>query len=202
MPFQFVCVTDNPKNLNSDIVIKYLPAGLKGWWCKPYIFSKSLNLEGTILYLDLDVVISGNIDKLFTYAPQNWCTIRDFTRAQRPDWQKYNSSVIKFRPEQLYFVWEDYARNGKEIQRKYWGDQDYLFVITQKSPANLYPDSWIQSWKWEIRKDKTLSPGPRGNRKLAKIENVTPPKDCCICVFHGDPNPHNCNDPWVVDNWK
>ena len=61
---------------------------------------------------------------------------------------------------------------------------------------------WIRSWKWEIRRTKNFKPGGiRGNRVLEQIENVTPPPECCICVFHGDPNPHRCRDPWVVENW-
>ena len=38
--------------------------------------------------------------------------------------------------------------------------------------------------------------------KFAQIEDVKPPAECCICVFHGDPNPHNCEDPWVEINWS
>ena len=56
------------------------------------------------------------------------------------------------------------------------------------------------SWKWEIRKSKELGRGTKGTRKLAEIENVVPSDECCIAVFHGDPNPHNCEDPWVKEN--
>ena len=202
LPFQFICLTDNATGIQDKIKIKDLPAGLQGWWCKPYIFAEELNLTSPVLYIDLDVVIANSIDKLFTYYPNNWCTIRDFTRAQRPDWQKYNSSVIRYNPKELYYVWAHFRRQAKEMQRMFYGDQDYLYHITKEKPAKLFPDEWIKSWKWEIRKDKTLAPGGRGNRKLKFVEDVTPSEECCICVFHGDPNPHNCDDPWVVDNWQ
>ena len=202
LDYEFVCLTENPSDINEEITIKPLPTGLTGWWCKPYIFSNQLELNGVVLYIDLDVVISNNIDHLFTYAPDSWCTIRDFTRAQRPDWNRYNSSVIRFKTGQLNFVWEEFFKKKNTVQAKYYGDQDYLYAITVNNPAKLYPDEWIQSWKWEIRSDKTLAPGARGNRQLKNIENVIPNKECCIAVFHGDPNPHNCYDPWVVDNWQ
>ena len=76
------------------------------------------------------------------------------------------------------------------------------YEVAKDYPATTYPDEWIMSWKWEIRKSKELGRGTKGTRKLAEIENVVPSDECCIAVFHGDPNPHNCEDPWVKENWK
>lgn len=203
LDFEMVCLTDDPNGIDSNIKIIFLPHGLAGWWCKPYMFSKDLPIRGTILYLDLDVVIASNIDKLFNYQPHTWCTIRDFTRAMRPGWPKINSSVVRFKVGELASVWEDYIKDPAQIQKRFFGDQDYLFEATKTKKPTLYPDSWIQSWKWEVRKDKTFEPGGvRGSRKLRTVENVVPRVECCICVFHGDPNPHNCQDPWVIENWR
>lgn len=203
LDYEFVCLTDDAVGLDPGVKVIPLPGGLAGWWCKPYMFSRDLPIKGTVLYIDLDVVISGNIDKLFTYSPGHWCTVRDFTRAMRPKWHKYNSSVVRFETGQLANVWEDFEKDHINIQRKYHGDQDWLFEATQTKRAVLYPDSWILSWKWEVRKSKEFAPGGmRGNRKFKYVENVTPRIECCITVFHGDPNPHNCEDPWVVENWK
>lgn len=204
LDFDFVCLTDDPSGIDPNIVIRSLPKGFEGWWCKPYMFSDQLALKGTVLYMDLDVVIAENIDKLFNYKPNSWCIIRDFTRKMRPTWQKYNSSVIKFRAGEMNEFWLDFKNNQRAIQRKYHGDQDWLYDAAIKlKPAELFPDNWIMSWKWEIRRSKDLQYGmPRGRRKLRTVEHVEPPKECCICVFHGDPNPDNCDDPWVVKNWK
>jgi len=199
---EFACLTDNPSGINSNVKILPLPAGLQGWWCKPYMFSNDLPIKGTILYMDLDVVIAGNIDKLFQYELQRWCVIRDFTRAMRPKWQKYNSSVVRFQSGQLDHVWENFEKDKEKIQRRLHGDQDWLYEATRETQAVFWPDSWILSWKWEVRKDKQFAPGAvRGNRKFKTIEHVKPRVECCVCVFHGDPNPHNCDDPWVIDNW-
>jgi len=202
LDFEFACLTEDPKGIDKDVKILPLPKDLQGWWCKPYMYSKDLPLQGTILYIDLDVVISGNIDKLFEYKTDNWCTVRDFTRAMRPAWQKYNSSVVRFNTGQLDNVWTRYRDNKKEVERKNFGDQDWLWVATENNRAELFPDDWIQSWKWEVRKSRDLTPGARGKRKFTSIEDVIPNSECCICVFHGDPNPHNCEDPWVVRNWQ
>ena len=203
VPYEFVCLTDNTDGLNPKIKTIPLPTNLQGWWCKPYMYSKDLPINGTILYMDLDVVIASNIDKLFTYQPNHWCTIRDFTRAMRPDWKKYNSSVVRFKTGQLDHVWTEFQKDQINIQRRLHGDQDWLFEATRKGQAMLYPDSWILSWKWEIRRSKEFDfKGTKGNRKFKHVEDVKPRIECCVTVFHGDPNPHNCEDPWVVDNWK
>lgn len=200
---KFACLTEDTTGLDKNIITIPLPSNLTGWWCKPYMFTKDLPIKGTILYLDLDVVIANNIDKLLTYQPGRWCTIRDFTRVMRPGWNKYNSSVVRFETGQLDFVWEEYRKDPKEIQKRFFGDQDYLWEATKSQQARLYPDTWIMSWKWEIRKSREFAPGgTKGNRRLKDIENVTPKPETCICVFHGDPNPEHCDDPWVVDNWK
>lgn len=116
---EFVCLTDNPIGIDPNVTIITLPQGIEGWWCKPYIFSNELGLSGTILYIDLDVVIADNIDQLFTYASDSWSTIRDFTRKQRPSWQKYNSSVVKFNSGELDYLWTGFKKKQAEYQKDY-----------------------------------------------------------------------------------
>lgn len=202
--FNFFCLTENSHGIVSDVQIIDLPRHLhlNGWWYKPYIFSQELPIEGTILYLDLDVVITNSIDKLFSYQEGEFCIIRDFTRIMRPNWHKFNSSVMRFQKGALDFVWQTFTKDYKTIMRKHFGDQDYIFEVCQ-STAKFWPDNWIRSWKWEIRKSKQFRlGGRRGDRKFDKIENVQAPPDCCIAVFHGDPNPHNCEDPYIMEKWK
>jgi len=201
IPFEFVCLTEQTQGLDPDITTIALPGGLAGWWYKPYIFSEELGLNGTILYMDLDVVLSNNIDKLFVYSPGDWFIIRDFTRSMRAGWKKYNSSVIRFETGTLKHIWTKFKEKPQQVMRQFHGDQDWIYHIDKT--AKLWPDSWIRSWKWEIRKNREFDPKTqRGTRKLKYIEDVEPGPECCVCVFHGDPNPHLCDDPWVVDNWK
>jgi len=204
LPFKFFCLTEDPTDLHANINILPLPKlnRASGWWYKPYIFSKDIPINGTILYLDLDIVITSKIDRLFNFYPGKYCILRDFTRAMRPSWEKYNSSVIKFEKGNLSHVWEKFQKEHTTIVRKFFGDQDYLYDET-KDTATYFPDKWILSWKWEVRRNKQFANGgTKGNRKFAVIENVRAPEDCCIAVFHGDPNPHNCEDPYIIEKWK
>jgi len=200
--WDFVCLTENSKGIIPEVKTLPLPEHLVGWWCKPYIYSNTLPIEGTILYMDLDVVIASNFDHLWTFAPHSWCAIRDFTRAMQPQWEKYNSSVVRFEKGQLHKTWQDFIRDPQAVITSHFGDQDWLWTSQGKTGA-YWPDRWIQSWKWEIRKDKNLMAGSKGSRKFVNIDNdARPPEDCCITVFHGDPNPHMCDDEWVKANWR
>ena len=188
--------------LEKEINVIPLPImNVEGWWYKPYIYSKDLPIEGTVLYIDLDMVIVDNIDKFFTYEANRYCVLRDFTRAMRPKWEKYNSSLVRFKKGQLDDVWEEFKRNPDVITKRLFGDQDYLFEKT-RGQATLWPDSWCLSWKWEIRQDKMFKAGgTKGNRVFDKVENCEAPPACSIIAFHGDPNPHRCEDPFIIDNW-
>jgi len=202
--FNFYCLTENSQGISDNVQIINLPKHLpvSGWWYKPYVFSRDLPIEGTILYLDLDVVITGLLDRLFLWQENEFCIIRDFTRIMRPDWNRFNSSVMKFKKGQLDHIWQHFLKNSNYIMRRHFGDQDYIYEMC-KHTAKTWPDQWIRSWKWEVRKSRQFRlGGRRGDRKFDKIEQVTAPEDCCIAVFHGDPNPHNCEDPYIIEKWK
>jgi len=202
LEWNFYCLTDDSNGILPPVQILELPNYLSGWWCKPYIYSRDIPIEGDILYIDLDVVIASNFDHLWSYKPNNWCVIRDFTRSMQPDWKKYNSSVIRFKKGQLNHVWEEFNKNPQQVIGSYFGDQDWLWAKTQGT-AELWPDQWIRSYKWEIRKSKQLTAGTKGNRRFMEIDNEARPNDdCCIAVFHGDPNPNMVDDLWVKQNWK
>ena len=46
--FEMVCLTDDPRGLHPNIKVISLPAGLQGWWCKPYMYSKDLPINGVV----------------------------------------------------------------------------------------------------------------------------------------------------------
>lgn len=202
LDYNFFCVTDDAKKISKEINTLELPKDIKGWWSKLYLFSKNLPIEGTILYFDLDVVISNNIDCLFSYSPENWCIIRDFSRSLKPSWKGFNSSVMRFEKGENHEIWDFYKKNKEKATRNYPGDQELIFHNCDKNIPAFWPDNWIQSWKWEIRSNKDIDRSTRkGQRKFKKIEETQPPEQCSVVVFHGDPTPANCKDPWVVKNW-
>ncbi len=196
----FACMTENPKGLNPDITIIPLPldVGLQGWWYKPYIFHPNFPLTGSLLFMDLDIVIVNNIDHFWMHSPSRFCIIRDFTRAMAPSWQKFNSSIFRLQSRTMPFVWENLV-NNIGITKRLHGDQDWLFnEITEG--FDFWPDEWCQSYKWEIR-DRSEIVGTGRDRKFNQIKDTTVNPNTSILVFHGDPKPEQVQDPIIVENW-
>lgn len=201
VPFNFICLTENHRGISPEINIKPLPqAPFQGWWFKPYVFSRDLNLKGDVMFLDLDLVVFDNIDKLWNHEAYEFAIIRDFTRHMNPAWQKFNSSVFRFNAETSHWLWDFFSKNYRTIVTKNHGDQDYLYAML-KDRAKHWPDAWIRSYKWEMRDKHDLSV-INGKRNFAEDKQPRIEPGSCIAVFHGDPNPADCRDRWVIDNWK
>lgn len=201
IPFGFACITEDANGLDPNIKIIPCPkhSQLSGWWYKPWVFSKELPLEGTILFFDLDIVVIKNIDELWNYHNNQFCIIRDFNRSTIHSWNKFNSSIFKFQKGQFSFVWENLIRDIG-ITKKLHGDQDWIFNQI-KSDFKFWPDEWIQSYKWEVRnRQDVIRDGLK--RKFKDIANPTVKPETKILVFHGDPKPSEVQDPIIVDNWR
>ena len=63
IPFDFICLTENPQNLLKQIkVINLAEKSIKGWWNKCLLFKPGL-LNGNCIYFDLDTIIVKNINE-------------------------------------------------------------------------------------------------------------------------------------------
>lgn len=204
IPYEFVCFTDDTRDINPDVrTIPLKPIGVYGWWYKVIFFDKNFPLDGNILYFDLDVVINSNIDRLFLNQPDKFNIIRDFNRSLRKDWSRMNSSVFRLKTGSLSYVYDNFFKNHAMEMRRHHGDQDWIFAQVGKNKNDwcFWPDEWIQSYKWEMRDRNDLDRinGIR-NFKNQKEPKVLP--KTCVAVFHGEPHPHQCDDKWVKENWK
>ena len=72
--FDFYCLTENSKDINSDVKILSLPANNKlvKWWNKMYLFDSEIVFQkGEKLFLDLDVIIQKDIDPIIDWETEN-----------------------------------------------------------------------------------------------------------------------------------
>ena len=75
-PFTFTCFTDNSDNFRPEVdavplpeLSFELPKTKKGIWPKCRLWSEKLaHLSGPVLFLDLDLVVTGNLDSFFEYG--------------------------------------------------------------------------------------------------------------------------------------
>jgi uncharacterized Rossmann fold enzyme len=125
----FVCLTDDPAGIDKGIEIIPLPEGLEGWWNKLYLFSGILT--GKILYLDLDVCITGSLDELVT------------KHGIIHDWNlpSYNSSVMVWRHGEHNNIWNDFT---PDVSERLHGDQDW---ISELGGWPLLPHHWCVSYR-------------------------------------------------------
>jgi hypothetical protein len=201
IPYNFYCLTDDPTPIRDvELIVRPNSGYARGWWHKVHMFDTSLPISGRILYMDLDVVIHNSMNKLVTVFKDDFIGIRDFNKKFYPAWKNLNSSVLAWNSGTQGHIYKQFVDNPS-LAMKLHGDQDWIWK-TSKDRIKFWPDAWIQSYKWEIRSKEELVL-VQGKRRFKTINNnINPNPDCCIAVFHGDPNPSEVQDQFVLENWK
>jgi len=201
VPYEFHCITDDPKGLDPHIKTIKLPNDpwIKSWWSKLWMFSADFPLQGNILFFDLDVIVFKNIDELFTYNPDKFMIIRDFNRCRVKDWKQSNSSVMRWKPGTMNYLWNDFANNPSQVMQQNHGDQDWIMKRGHQD-INHWPDEWIRSYKWEMVGFKNTKIRKGVKHIFQQPARITEQNK--VAVFHGEPKPFNCGDDFVVENWK
>ena len=192
--FLFHCFTDNPEGLRSEVIPHPLPhKNVEGWWQKLYLFSDKVDIEGRMLFLDLDTLITGNIDKYIT-QDTGFVVLRDL-------WARGNnvgSAIMSFEAGKHKQIWDTFVADPTAAMKSLHPHGDQKWVQKQQ-PQRIY---WQDLMANEIMSFKSNCRG--GLPKTAKI----------VC-FHGLPSiPDSINKttrvqrfvipptPWVADYWK
>jgi hypothetical protein len=201
VPHRFTCFTENKENLNDNINVIDLPnIPLEGWWFKPYIFRRGHFPDGdTVLYFDLDMVIINNIDHFISYLPENFVGLQDVGRVFRPGYQKLGSAVMRWPANKYFDIWEKLESNWN-LARKHHGDQDWIWSV-YAGEIKFFPESWILSYKWEVRSRTELA-GLGRNSFFKAVRDPEIPNGCAVLAFHGNPPVHAVQDPVIVANWR
>jgi len=184
---RFFCFTDNAEGLNSEIISKPLPK----MNCDPadvkYAYQKEAGLcdDGLggltgqrVLYFDLDVIITGELDCFISYPGEDEFVITH-------DWnvKKQNigqASCYSWKVGSLGFIKEYFESHPHEVVRQFrTGSQEYLSakVIEKWGALKYWPEEWCRSFKFHALPPWYLRPYvqprlPQGTRVL---------------VFHGHP---------------
>jgi hypothetical protein len=168
---EFVCITDSPvKGVNCIPFVSDLP----GWWSKIELFVPD-RFPGQNLYLDLDVIITANINDLvrpgfwmrddFSYSIRNPKQLSADQKLLLGGDGCCNSSVISWSNDAGRDIWDKFDRKTMTVEH---GDQNTISRI-MRGRIGFMPDDMVQSYKYGILRGGE-SPGP-------------------IVVFHGDPKP-------------
>ncbi len=189
--FRFVCFTDDQKGIRSEVDVQPLVQldVPQPWqrtpWLKLALFEDGLaNLNGTAVYMDLDIVITGALDELFDWKPGVRCIIRDWDRWHQRISRRHglpgNSSVFRFEAGQSSDVLDKF-RSEKDVALSRYRIVSGQRYLTEAMGAPLwFPKRWIVSFKRSC-----IPPVP-----LNFFRESQYPADARIVVFHGHPNPH------------
>jgi hypothetical protein len=170
----------------------------QSWWYKIQLFN-SKNFQGQLLYFDLDIVITRNIDWIWQLKTKHFWAVKDFKHLWRPTAQSINSSIMWWDTTQYDWVWKNFCDlNLTQTVARFRGDQDYLASVITESNRRYFNTDWVKSWRWQC-----LDGGYDFKRKIWKTPNAgTDISDTTsILVFHGNPKPHETQDPVVLKHW-
>ncbi|MBQ7188668.1 MAG: hypothetical protein IJR99_04540 [Kiritimatiellae bacterium] len=191
-PFTFYCLTNESEGINPEVKILPCPTVpiphpmcVRGWrkvslWGKPEI----TGLNGQILFLDLDLIITGSLDEFFTYqGKSDYLVMYNYTTPGR---NIGNTSVFRLTVGAHPEVYEKLLAEPLEMQKAYRNSQ--TFVSRTAPSMDFWPDPWIRHYKTHC-----LRPWPL---YLFLQPRIFPDAKIIACTGHPRP------DELVEGKWK
>jgi hypothetical protein len=210
---RFVCFTEDASGVAPGVEIKPLPEiNIPDWvsstpWRKLSLWQDPLeDITGDVLFLDLDLVITGNVDDFFSYEPGRYAVIHNWTQ---PDQRIGNTSAFRFTVGKHSHIFEDFNRDPDAILKQYRIEQQY---ISDRIPDQVFwPAEWCVSFKHSL-----LPPWPQRFFKTPEL-----PKTTKLVAFTGKPDPEDAvigkwpeknflkksykyirPVPWIAEHWR
>jgi hypothetical protein len=198
LPYRFICLTDDPRGLQSGIEHSpFEEKSLRTWFTKMEIFKPPAVINDRILFLDLDTVIIRNIDDIARYSGK-FAILYDLYLHPKPPVSQgrgwLGSAIMSFDPTYTEFIWTDFSKNLSGHMSRFAGDQQFIGNVFHS--RNIQPDIW-----------QDLFPGKFLSYKRHQLEGKDPikhyPRASIVC-FHGKPRPHEVVDrvKWMKEHWK
>ena len=210
---RLICFTDDPSGIDPAVttypipeINLPMPAFVLGWRKVSFWASKLEPLTGDVLFMDLDVVITGGIDDFFDFSPEStFCVIENWTQVGE---DIGNTSVYRFRVGSHPYLYDKLNGNPQEILSKFPNSQTYISRTVQEK--TFWPAAWCQSFK------HTLLP----RWPMNFIQPAPLPAGTKVVAFTGKPDPDEARDgvwqakwykktykhvrptPWIKEHWR
>lgn len=176
-PLRFICFTEDAKGLHPGIEVQPLPPiripahHQRFPWRKMSLWGESLgDLTGQVLFLDLDLVVTGDVDGFFDHAPgEDFVVIRNWTSRPPAAGERAigNTSCFRLRvgsnAHLLATVEADF--DGTFAAHRI----EQVFLSRHAHSIAFWPEGWCVSFKhsllppWPARlwRPAALAPGTR-----------------------------------------
>jgi len=146
------CFTDDTNGINENVICKPMPPiSLPNIisltpWRKLSIWQFPLyNLTGDVLFLDLDLVITGNLDQFFDYKPGHYCVIENWTQLGK---NIGNTSCFRIPVGKYHSIFKHFEDDPVKIWKKYHIEQTYLSDSIKEQI--FWPSAWCKSFKHNL----------------------------------------------------
>ena len=202
--FRFLCLTDDPEGLDHGIdALPLEEGGLQatiaerqarlrrsaGALRKIAVFRPGLvpDLDGPLLCLDIDVLVTGPIDALFDFAPGKVCMPPPFKKKSHIE-TRGEGSVIRFDPGAHPFLYDEMANDTEaHLEFSMGSEQRYTsFTADRHGALAHYPADWIVSYTRHCR-----PPVP-----LNLIAAPKRPEGAKIVCFPSEPKARDAVNGW------
>ena len=198
-PLRFICFTDNSTDLLQGIEIQPLPRinlpEEYKWtpWRKLSCWQYPLaDMDGDVLFLDIDLVVVGSLDDLFAYAPGEYCVIENWTQKGR---DIGNTSAYRFPAGKYDGVFEIFDADPQAVLAVHGIEQQYIskYIPNQR----FWPAEWCASFKHDLV--------PKFPFNWWRTPNLTP--QARLVAFTGRPDPDEAyagiwHAPWYKGFYK
>ncbi|EGR28206.1 hypothetical protein IMG5_181350 [Ichthyophthirius multifiliis] len=182
----FYCFTDNNEGLDQNIIPENLQENWPKWWGKATLFSlESQDLQGDMnFYIDLDMIITGNIDNLLEYQGNFAILNTGDIACEKQHKNGYNSSIIIWNKKcnQLNQIYNELKQNYNIIT-KFIVRFDYWLEM------NIQNADFIQD----------LFPG-QASDYLKECQQQLPQNTKIVC-FPRKPKPEDYPSEWIKQYW-
>lgn len=200
-PFRLICFTDSAIGIRPEVeccdcpVVDIPSPKRNAGWRKLSLWARELPLlSGTVLFLDLDIVITGNLDDFFTWHPEaDFCVIHNWTH---PDRRIGNTSVFRFTVGSHPEILSQLQENSATVLAQYANSQSFVSACLE-DVMEFWPEEWCLSFKRHCV--------PSGIARWFRHPNLPP--GTRIVAFPGRPNPHEAAEgiwpaPWYKRFYK
>lgn len=134
-PFEFYCLTEDSSGIDPNIkIIPLADLSLDSYWHKLQLFKQD-QFIGFCLYFDLDTVIQRTIDWVDWDNPKlcgvctYWNPVETDQTFENPMFRlktPFNSSIMYWKAEDYYWLWDRFQNNRDYYICLYYGDDKFI----------------------------------------------------------------------------
>lgn len=195
MPYKFICLTDKHVEPTEGVEFRVVPEYLNDFpynLRKLFVFSEESGLSGRVIEIDLDSVIVGNLDGMFSYSGP-FCAIHPLRYADEKGDMKhpwYGGGLISFQHEDFRWIWARVKDHPQWWAKHSEGGKERL--VFRELFKNNTQDFWNRPRNPQFASFK---------RHVRRAMNL--PDELRFIAFHGSPRPHEVEHlPWMKEHWR